>query len=268
MKGGRRRELPYVFSPDKRLVHVVVKMKDTPRAYATVLELLAGRVNLIETVTYGVSDGAIFSGFAEALFPTERPEELRELISKSSMVLDCEVTESSNGVIVDTFHKGLETSSGDPLVMFRRKGLVSMFDEMARLSGKEWEAVLFKEGVAVGESDGSEILQTWKPGFMAEGFTVLVSLFAAFGWGDATPTDRSNPRKVRIRMDDCFECSPARKENRSCSFIQGFLVGSARTLLGREVKCEEPVCRFRGDDYCEFLLDTGLGGSTSNWVVK
>jgi len=268
LKGGRRRELPYVFSPDKRLLHVVVKMKDTPRAFAEVLQLLGSRVNLIESVAYSVNDGAIFSGFAEALFPTESPGELREFISKCPVVLDCVVTGSSNGVLVDTFHKGLETSSGDALVMFRRRGLVRMFDEIAKLSGKEWEAVLFNEGVAVGESDGSELLQTWKPGFMAGGFAILVSLFSAFGWGDATPMDRSGPRKVRIRMDDCFECSPARKENRSCLFVQGFFVGSARTLLGREVKCEEPVCRFRGDDHCEFLVDTGAAESPSDRTVR
>ena len=243
-------------------------MKDTPRAYASVLELLGSRVNLIESVTYSVEDGAIFTGFAEALLPTERPEELGELISKSPVVLDCVVTGSSNGVLVDTFHKGLETSSGDPLIMFRRRGLVRMFDQIAKLSGKEREAVLFKEGVAMGESDGSEILQTWKPGFMVEGFVTLVSLFSAFGWGDATPMDRSDAHKVRISMHDCFECSPARKENRSCSFIQGFLVGSAGTLLGREVRCEEPVCRFKGDDHCEFLLDIGVTKPSSDWAVK
>jgi predicted hydrocarbon binding protein len=268
LKGGRRRELPYVFSPDKRLVQVVVKMKDTPRAYATLLELLGSRINLIETVTYSVEDGAIFSGFAEAQFPTERAEELRKLIAESPVVLDCVVIESSNGVLVDTFHKGLETSTGEPLVMFRRNGMARMFDVIARLSGKEVEGLLFNEGVAVGESDGSEILKTWKPGFMAEGFTTLVSLFSAFGWGNATSMDRSDPGKVRISMDDCFECSPAREENRSCSFIRGFMVGSARTLLGRGVSCEEPVCRFKGDDHCEFVLDVGGTDLSSNWAVK
>jgi predicted hydrocarbon binding protein len=268
MKGGRRRELPYVFSPGKMLLHMVVKMKDTPRAYATVLQLVGSKVNLIETVTYSVEDGAIFSGFAEALLSTERPEELRELISKSPVVLDCIVTGSPSGILVDTFHKGLETSSGDPLMMFRRKGLVRMFDEIAKLSGKDWEALLFNEGVAVGESDASEILQSWNPGFMADGFPVLVSLFSAFGWGDATPMDRPDPGKVGISMLDCFECSSGRHENRSCSFVQGFLVGSARTLLGRKVKCEEPVCRFKGDDHCEFLLDIGAAEPSSSWAVK
>jgi predicted hydrocarbon binding protein len=250
------------------LLHMVVKMKDTPRAYATVLQLVGSRVNLIETVTYSVEDGAIFSGFAEALLSTENPEELRELISKSPVVLDCIVKASPSGILIDTFHKGLETSSGDPLIMFRRKGLVRMFDEIAKRSGNEWEGLLFKEGVAVGESDATEILRSWNPGFMADGFPLLVSLFSAFGWGDATPMERPEPGKVRISMHDCFECSSGQQENRNCSFVQGFLVGSARTLLGREVKCEEPVCRFKGDDHCEFIFDTGAAETSFGWAVK
>ncbi len=268
MKGGRRRALPYVFAPGKMLLHMVVKMKDTPRAYATVLQLVGSRVNLIATLTYSVEDGAIFSGFAEALLSTERPEDLRELISKSPVVLDCMVTGSPSGVLIDTFHNGLETSSGDPLMMFRRKGLARMFDEIAKLSGKEWEGLLFNQGVVVGESDASEILQSWNPGFMADGFPILVSLFPAFGWGEATPMERQEPGKVRISMNDCFECSSGRQENRSCSFIQGFLVGSARTFLGRDVKCEEPVCRFKGDDHCEFLVDTGATETSFGWASK
>jgi predicted hydrocarbon binding protein len=268
LNGGRRRELPYIFLPGKRLLQVVVNMKDIPRAYSSVLELIGSSVNLIETVTYSTGDRAIFSGFAEALIPGEGPEELKKLILKSPMVIDCVVTESTNGVLVDTFHKGLETSSGEPLVMFKRHGLLRMFDQIARLSGPEAEKTLFDDGVAVGESDGSELLQTWKPGFMAEGFMTLVALFSAFGWGNATAPNRTDPRRVTIRMDDCFECSSLHKENRSCAFVRGFMVGSARALLGREVSCEEPLCRFKGDDYCEFVLDTNPQEPSANLATK
>jgi len=256
MKGGRRRELPYVFAPDKRLLQIVVKMKDTPRAYATILGILGGRVNLIETVTYTVGNKAIFSGFAEALLPSEDPDEIRKLVSESPVVLDCVVTGSSNGILVDTFHTGLETSSGEPLVMFRRNGLTHMFKEAKRLLGDKGETMLFDEGVAMGVSDASEIMESWRPGFMAQGFEILLSLFSAFGWGNATAYDRSDPHRFGIRMDDCFECSSDAKSGRSCAFVRGFLVGSARTLLGREVGCDEVACRFRGDDHCEFLVDS------------
>jgi len=264
LNGGRRRELPYVFSPDKRLLQIVVSMKDIPRAYATVLQLLADKVNLIETVTYAVGDRAIFSGFAEALSPADRPDEIRKLVCDCPMVYDCVVAEGSNGVLVDTFHKGLETSSGEPLVMFRRTGLARMFARIAKRSDSEGETVLFNEGLAVGESDGSELLRTWKPGFMEEGFSTLLSLFSAFGWGNATATDRSDLHRVRIRMDDCFECSSGQGGNRSCAFVRGFLIGSARELLGREVTCEESVCRFKGADYCEFIVDTNSGALLSD----
>ena len=262
MKGGRRRELPYIFSPGRRLLHVVVEMKEIPRAYATVLNILSARLNLIETVTYRTGDRAIFSGFAEPLEPDETPDSIKKLLAVSPMVTDCIVTSSTNGVLVDTFHRGLETGNGEPLVMFRRHGISRMFDQVASIPGGGGEVTLFNEGVAVGDSDGSEILSTWKPGFMADGFPTLLTLFSAFGWGSATAMERTDPRAVRIRMDDCFECSTGRKA-KSCAFVRGFLVGSARTLLGREVKCEEPVCRLRGDDHCEFLIDTGLSSPAS-----
>ena len=244
-----------MFAPDKRLLQIVVKMKDIPRAYASVLELLGSHVNLIETVTYTVDDRAIFSGFAEALFPNESTAEIEKVIFESAMVLECEVIEGSNGVLVDTFHKGLETSSGEPLVLFRRRGLVQMFDEIMRVSGSAGEGMLYNVGVAMGISDGSEILRTWKPGFMAQGFETLLSLFSAFGWGVATSNDRSDQWNLKIRMDDCFECSSETRDGHGCEFVKGFLVGSAKTLLVREIKCEELICRFKGGDHCEFHIE-------------
>jgi len=258
MKGGRRRALPYVFSPNKKLFQIVVKMKNIPRAYAAVLEILGSRVNLIGTVSYNTGDRAIFSGFAEALSPSESPGELEKALCGSPMVTDCVVTEGSKGVLVDTFHSGLETSNGEPLVMFRRNGICRMLDQVANLPNGSGEEILFNEGVAVGTSDGTEILQSWRPGLTAEGFSTLLSLFSAFGWGSASSVDRSDPQAVRIRMDDCFECSTGRAKDRSCAFVKGFLVGSAGVLLGRQAKCVERACRFKGDDHCEFVVDTGL----------
>ena len=83
-----------------------------------------------------------------------------------------------------------------------------VFEPLTKTLSVEGEVLLYNEGVAVGVSDGSELLRSWKPGFMAEGFSTLVSLFSAFGWGNATSTRGSDPYKVWIRMDDCFECSP------------------------------------------------------------
>ena len=128
--------------------------------------------------------------------------------------------------------------------------------------------MVFSQGIAVGVSDGSEILQTWHPGLMADGFATLLSLFQAFGWGYATSPDRSDPRKVTINMIDCFECSSPNAGRRSCEFVRGFLTGSAGTLLGREVKCEEVVCRFRGGEYCEFVVDTSPAETSASLDVR
>jgi len=231
-------------------------MSDRPGSYISVLTKLRGRVNFIESVTYATKDGnAVFSAYAEPIPPYEGPDTLKALVMESPAAIDCRVIPGAGGVLVDTFHRGIETGAGEPLILFKRTGVRRMFGRMAKLFGSGGEVMLYDEGLAMGESDGAGIRRSWRTEDISLQFPVLLKLFASFGWGSATSVPDPSPNLRRIRMDDCFECSSRREGRVSCAFVRGFLTGSAGALLRREVACEETLCRLRGAEACEFVLD-------------
>jgi predicted hydrocarbon binding protein len=255
--GGRRKELSYIYSPGRKVFQIVVRMKETPGALARILDVLARRVNLIDVEVYRTDSGdAIFSGFAEGVSGSESPESLESLALSVPVALDCRVTESSDGLLVDSYHEGMETENGEPLMIFRRDAFNQMFDRLVEVFGSGASVMLMYEGVSIGESNSAELINRMGRDVVVRNMPKVIEILSASGWGKATLSMSEEGTPI-IRIDDCFECSSRLRNGPMCTFMKGVLLGSAKAILGPRTTCEETRCRFRGDGYCEFSMTAG-----------
>jgi predicted hydrocarbon binding protein len=181
-------------------------------------------------------------------------ELLEEALKSSSSVLDCKVTEGPDGILVDSFHTGIETDNAERMMLFRWDGINHMYDEMARVFDSGSEVLLFYEGVSLGESNANEVLERMGKEVVIRNMPTVLRMLTATGWGNASIVDMTPSGAPVIRIEDCFECSSKQRVRHGCAFMRGVLAGSTKALLGSEVKCEETRCRFKGDDCCEFSL--------------
>ena len=251
----RKREFPYVFSTSKRMFQIVVKMMDVPGALESVLHALDKRINLIESGSYSIQGGeAIWCAFGEVHSPDETPKSLETSVASSPLTLACQVTESSDGLLVDSFHKGMEMENGERLMLFTWAGISGMFDRMAELFGTGAEVMLFYEGVSIGEVNTTNMIQRIGRDVAMRNMPAVIRMLSATGLGDASLTGLDPSGVLTVRIDDCFECSSRQKARHECSFIRGLLSGSSKALLGIEVHYTETKCRLKGDGCCEFSM--------------
>ncbi len=197
MNHTARREIPYYFAPGKKLFQIVVKITDEPGSLGRVLNLLGTKVNLVGMTSYAMpGNAAVVSGFAEVPSQEETAATLRSLIVSSGVALDVEVSEGRDGMLVDTFHTGLETG-GEYLMLMRRRALTRMLDVVSKLLGSGGEVVLFQEGMAIGRANGEAFVRSLGAEKVRENIGYLSNNLAAQGWGrvvaEASPDSRDSP---------------------------------------------------------------------------
>ena len=254
MEPTARREFAHHYSPGKALFQIVVKLKNEPNSLGQVVNMLGSRVNLIGTTTYTVgNDAAILSAFVEALQPDETAEKLRALVMSSDTALDTEVSEGRQGILVDAFHEGLEMD-GDDAMLFRRRALVGMFDQVQSILGSGGELLLYEEGFAVGKADAEAFAKTMGPESARRNIGYLRLVLRARGAGTVEFSEMTEEQSVRIGVKDCFECSEPRGAKTGCHFFRGLLAGFRKGMFGEDLEVSELRCRLRGDSWCEFLM--------------
>lgn len=238
--------------------HITVEVKDVPGALSSVLELLRQHVDLTNTISYNTTEGRAISGsFAKALSPSVTESTLKRVISKSPFVEDYDVVGSRGGLVMDTFHTGIELGPDEPLVAMSVKGVSRMFNRLAKEFGTGGETILFEEGSALGQANGDYVKGLVGAKFVRKRARDLAALYRALGWGMASLSVRNRRRIVSVRVENCFECSRGRGRRDGCNFLRGHLVGIVSSFFGGKFHGEERKCRFRGDPFCEFYLVKG-----------
>ena len=253
MTRRRRVVFPYYYSAHKKLFHVVARIKDVPGALAGVLDLLTTELNLLGSTSYSIEgESAIFSCFAEALRRSETTDEIQRLLAKSPWVLESWVAESKSGLLVDSFHTGVQVGSGEPYIMFPIAGMADIFEKLVRTFGSGGETILYE----LGRNFGYDRFDLYRPLLGPEPRTRVdeaAHIFEALGFGSSVIT-QSPDGSIRMVVGDCFECSTPSVIGRSCAFRRGLAAGSFGALIGREVQCQEKKCRSKGDAFCEFVV--------------
>ena len=255
MKETRKQSLGFYFYPGMKGFHIVAKLKDVPGALHSVLGLLHDRVNFANSTTYSLEDGtAIWSGFGTSLSEGETEEKLKKSIEQSTFVLECEVKGSDHGLLIDSFHSGLDVAPGRPGVVFSIVGITRIYDRLVQTYGSGGETILFDEGSALGESMGQYLNERLGQDDLDWKVKALLGTYRAFGWGSASLEVEEPSARFRVTVRDDFECTEMGKVRKECAFLRGHLASAISTLSGREFGGEETKCRFRGDPLCEFLI--------------
>ena len=255
MKEAKQQSLGFYFFPKMKGFHIVVRLKDVPGALASVLLLLRDHVNIVNSANYSLGDGnAIWSDFGKSLSKTETGRRLEKQIKRLPAVLECEVKESDHGLLVDSFHSGIEVAPGRPGIVFPIIGLARVYDRIVQTFGSGGETILFEEGLELGKSTGQYLNERLGHGRLDWRFKALLGIYRTYGWGIASLEVEKPRAGFRVRVSDCFECSGMGKDRKACGFVRGHLTGTVSALSGNEFKGEETKCRLRGDSFCEFLL--------------
>ncbi len=255
MEPTRKRSLGFYFSPKVRAFHVVVKLNDVPGALSSVLELLSSHLDLVASVRYSLdSGGAIWSGFGKSLSKAETAGKLKKLVERSPMVVDCEVKASDRGLLVDSFHTGIEVAPDRPGIVLPLAGVSRMYGRLAEVFGSGGETILFEEGSALGESSGKYLNAKLGQDSLDWKVKALLGMYTAYGWGSALLTVEKPRTQFRLVFRDCFECAGTLKKRSGCNFLRGHLASTVSTMSGTKFEGKETKCRFRGDATCEFLL--------------
>ena len=267
--GQSRRALAYAFYPGRKTFQIVVELKDVPGALADVLQVLRKRVNMMAMEAHRSEDGkAVFSCFAEPLRPADDSVDLEKLVRSSRTATQVKVMGSKDGLLVDSFFKGITTENGDPMTLFSWESFNRMFDGMVEVFGSGGEVMLYDAGVSIGGSYAKEVVRMIGRDAAIRDMTTVLKIFTAMGLGDAT-MEVSGPSWVpTIRIDGCFECSSERETRRNCSFVRGILTGATEAFVGRKAAYEETRCRFRGDGRCEFSPVPGKGRPDAGTRLK
>jgi predicted hydrocarbon binding protein len=253
LKGVKKRVFPYYYEKGKKLVHVVVKLSDAPGSYSTILDILRPKLNLISTLTYTLRDGtAIFSGFAEVLSQKDSPESLEKAILTSKAALEVEVEEGEGGLLVDSFHTGLQVGEEDYLLM-RSAAFTHVLDRVSRILGSGGEALLFEEGYSMGQNDAEQMVRLLGTEAVRSKAEYLRNVLTAQGWGQPE-LERSEKDTFLVKVNGCVDCRNGTKSRAGCNFIRGYFAGSIGAVFGPEMNVKETKCTLKGASFCEFLL--------------
>jgi predicted hydrocarbon binding protein len=263
----KKKEFPFHYSADKRIVHVVAKLSDEPGALASLLNALGTRLNLIGTTSYTIEGGyAISSNFGEALFDSDTPKSIHKVASRSPHVLACQVWESRDGLLVDQFHQGIQLDTGGSYVMMHRAGLAKAFGELTKLLGSGGETILYTQGKSYGHSRVENYRKMFGLNPTAR-LQELSHIYESLGFGAAQVTIESSG-KIRFVLTDDFECSTNERSGYGCSFIRGLIEGSVEIITRKEMTSEELKCRLQGDKNCEFVLSESDGQSPRAGLIE
>lgn len=254
MKAIRKREFPMYYVKGKKLFQVVVHMSDAPGSLRSILDVLSPRLNMVGLSTYTVGDGtAILSAFAEALDQEETPSSIQRILRNSSAALEAEIMEGKDGLLVDTFHSGLEVGDED-FMLLRREGFSGVFDQIVKIFGKGGQVLLYEEGLAMARRNARKTASELGKDVIHANLPFLIKFLTASGWGTFETKPGHKDFEYDVTVTDCFECSKQSDERKECDFLRGYFEGSGSTTFGIPMHAEEVRCILRGDNACVFHI--------------
>lgn len=240
------------YAKGKKLFHIIVHMSDAPGSMSAILDGLGKRVNFIGMTSYSLSDGtAMLTAFAESLSPRETPESLKAVLVGLSASLEADVREGVDGLLVDTFHRGIQVGDDD-YILLRREGLAGVYDHIVKIFGTGGEVLLYEQGKALGKDNAQRRVKELGVGNIVSNSSYLGRALTAQGWGLIESKTKPESKEFLITVTDCFECSGADRVRKGCDFLRGFFEGSAEVTRGKRPVVKEVECRLRGSKACVF----------------
>ncbi|NNN17412.1 MAG: hypothetical protein HKL79_03520 [Thermoplasmata archaeon] len=247
----------YFYQPGRRLFHAWVTMAHEPGTLARILNALpVPTINLFHlTASDGSHNGlSIAHLYAEADSKTT-PQELGALLHKLPGVIEAHVEEGIDGLLIDTSYP-LRITRGLQAVVFDRKQLAGMVDEVREKFGSGGAVLLYDQGLALGRESWNEFLKLVGRPFAVQHLSYLGNWHSARGMGRMEVLDFSLERAVdRVRVTDSFECIGHTAPIPYSQLLRGLIAGLLSTLWDSPVTCRETRCIAMGEPACEFEIE-------------
>jgi predicted hydrocarbon binding protein len=252
--------LAFEFSPERRLAHFVVTMKNVPGA----LEFSAAiatkhKVNILSGFHHApsASNNAFWSFFADFTNAAISPGDLAKEFEFLPSTVDVHFKVPKKGLLIDSYHFPLRWG-GQRAIVMRTETLASIFSRIIGVFGDGAAArvVMYQMGEAAGREMMRDLLAQIGD-VVRDELRSIMGLYSSNGWGifDLVSVDLSQ-RKAEIRVHDSFECVHYKKSALPRSnFIRGHIAGWFSELVGSRVEVVEEYCEAKSDPFCYFVVE-------------
>jgi len=251
--GRRKVEFPFLYSKEGRLVHLIAELNDEPGALGSLFAVIGTKLSVIGSTSYLSNGGKVIcSAVGKILSQSDTAETIQKLAAMSHSVITCQATEGNQGLLVDQFHRGLETADGEPCLLIPTNVLVATFEEFVKAFGSGGETIIYGQGMNYAKARW-ELLKPNIP-HPESRFDEIAAMVVAVGWAVVKIAYGADGKTLSCVNTECFECSGRTGARRRCNFLRGMAVGLAEGVFGRTMIGEETRCMQKGDAACEFVI--------------
>ena len=239
----------------KKYFLISAKLKEQVGALADLTKILAIRgIDVLEGRIHvsGAREGYV-TLFLEAANPRVDVDFLKQMLSNSSFVESLTVTESRNGMIVDSVDFPLVTGDSRRSIVVTADSAQDFFSRAIDRWGKNAEDMVYQLGVDY----GADAWSGTTVGSVSDGESLqeYLQLYAAIGMGMVfVEKFRQGVPSIEVSVERLFECEGIESSSPRSVFFRGVLAGTASLLFGREMVAREVACAAAGAKRCRFEI--------------
>ncbi len=154
--------------------------------------------------------------------------------------------------------EGVLRLSNVPCVIIRPEAIVNIQKQLEGTIGGSSKGILYLSGERSARSGLNlfeSIVSTEAPMTLANARRVMEAA-ALVGWGrpEISEFDPKHSRLLLTITNSPLARAYGPSKKSVCHFLAGWIAGIGRSLLDRDVLCEETSCAAQGHDRCEFEL--------------
>jgi predicted hydrocarbon binding protein len=248
-----------VYSPDRRLVEFVVKLKNVPGTIAKISNRLAEKgINILSGfhTAYPSEEAGTWGFFVDLTKADVGPEEIAKQIGELDVTLDVKLSEAKfDGLIIDDLHFPI-VILGERSTVLKVETFGDMFGRLYETFGSGAAVILYEMGVSAGENKAKNVSEKYGVNGL-KALRIILAERVAKGWGIPNIAEFNEERlEATISVQDLFECLPFKgkyKEGRS-HFFRGYLTGVFHQLFRKDASTTEVECVAKGDANCKFTI--------------
>jgi predicted hydrocarbon binding protein/acetolactate synthase regulatory subunit len=244
------------FNPLKVFYEVMVTLKNRPGALSRVLDTLARLgVNVLSgySSVKENSETGVWCSFVEA--GSVDPVSLKSTLEGLPDVVNVSLTQSKDGLIVDTMSFPLTWNTGERAILIGQDRFARMLDRLRDIFGVAGHVMIYQEGFVTGEVLGGHLISKMGKEFVVRHMPEILQTYSAAGVGQVGEVEFNlQDWSVKVVLKESMECTGHSSKSHYSEFIRGNLAGLLTAITGEKVSCEERRCVASGDDFCEFRV--------------
>jgi len=244
-----------VFIENKKLLGMVIKIKNIPGSLEKVLEVFANNKINVESVTGNTGGNVEYVDvFIVIDYSKEiEKENLKNEITKLPNVKNLNFIENiHDSIVADTLHYPLYIIPNLQAIIFTNISIGGMFEYIIQRFGEEIAKTLFWH---MGYSIGKNVYDFWYNKIKDNEKTakILFNQGIAFGWYYGKLNVDFKSKSYEVTLYNNFECSLLKKHKLGSHFLRGAFEGVYEKVFNEKVFLNEEKCIQKEEEYCYFV---------------